>query len=843
MTKHILANVSLVLSVMVLDGVCATGGVRELVWNGGYNGIWDTSGVNWLETGSAAVFTNGDSAVFDLGGNNTITMGEDLDVSDVSLTIRYVFSILYAINDSWSLAGSGRTLGVYGTFKINDAANSPNNAIAAPRVTGPGGFTLERGRFRIGNSANDFTGGVKILGGMFDATFSGAGATTVGSGDITLGSSGFLPSAIFNFNAAAAATAVAGGIHLTGGMNTGKINLVPGAYTLGATFAGIAQVPNSGGTLQIGIPNGATADIGGFASGAMLPPYIVTTAGEYLEKGVAAVAPIANYASHNVFTGTSLAANAGHTAARLTGNLDLGGFTLGLGGASINGGVSVSNGALDLGAGDSYFYVPSGAATVSAALAGTGTLRKFGSGRLELTGGQDYNIVNQEEWVALRPPSDMDYHGILTGSGAYIIRDNTITLKRPGYEINGICVNEGGLIVGGDTQVYNNGTLLIGPRAEGNMYNFNGGTTIIRDGACWTQGPERNLEMAYANNYWIAHNLMLAITGVSPVDGAPTTLDLNGGNIQMGGMQSGDRGSVGNNFITVTDGAVVTNTSIVQLGYDQGGSGNNIIVSKGGQMRTRATYMSLSGSHDNTIAVTGSGSLWDNGNGPFWIAENNDGGTTSHCSLLLDDHARMVNVNGLRIGTRSRADRGGNISNHSVTIANNAELIMTGGNVDIATGNSTGTGREAMYNKLVLADGGNIVVPGGINVGMNDWYSYGNAVVLAGGGAAAASLNITAGNRLDLILGESGMKPLVLTTGNAAFAPGSSIAAFCPDFTKADGIYPVIVCENGVVTGIEPGTYPLETTQSKFAYKLFLSPGAKVLSLGIFTKTTLLTIY
>ncbi|MCL1910154.1 MAG: hypothetical protein FWG05_04370, partial [Kiritimatiellaeota bacterium] len=820
--------------------VSASAGLRELVWNGGANGIWNTVGANWLESGAPAVFINGNGAVFNTGAHTRIDLTENIEVSGIDLTIRNTQTTWQnPFNDTWAMTGAGKTLTLNGVFSITDAVSAPANAIDQTKITGSGEVVLNSGRFRFGNSANDFTGGATVIGGTLDGTLATANASPLGTGAFTLGSAEIAAVATVNLNATEHSTVSGNAVKITGGMNTGKLILNPGDFSIAAGFADLTQAPDSGATLQIGLPANTALDIAGTAAG-MLPPWVVATSGDYLAKTPAGVAPTNDDADLVVFTGAALAANTNALAARVAGNLNLGAFTNTVNGISINNGVTISNGTLDFGAGDAdgnaYVYAPSGASTISARIDGAATLRKFGPGRLQLTGGQDPDIINQEGWITLMPPADMTYNGLLTGSGAYLIRGGTITLPRAEYILNAMHINYGGLVIDNDTRVFHRSGFTLGAHDQGVTQNAGGVSTMtMRGGARWTQGPGQEFNFAVAlGDHWTAHNQSLTISGVSSTTGEPTTLDMNNGVLQIGGHSNGNSNS-NNNRLTVTEGAVITNAASIRMSRDQGGNGGTLTVSDGARVHTRQTLVSNANSHHNNIIVTGAETRWDNGGGVLFIAENNDAGYTGDSSVLVTDNARMHNVGEVRVGNRSRGDRGANISGNSLTVNDGAEFVMTGGNMTIGGGDS---GLHTFNNTLVVAEEGRVSVYGAINVGHPSSGSHDNALVLRGGESAAATLTVQSANRMDLILGSSGLKPLELT-GNANFVSGSSINAECIDKKMTGRIWPVVTSSGGT---INTNDVSFINSQPELSFKLYLSANHKTLSVGIFPMSSLIII-
>ncbi|MCL1909838.1 MAG: hypothetical protein FWG05_02770, partial [Kiritimatiellaeota bacterium] len=313
--------------VTVMSGiVSATTGSCEVFWDNDFgNGIWDTASANWHFGGDApgtAQFAHGNTAIFPINAPATVSLADNTAVSDARLFI--------GNGASFALAGAGKTLTVFGTLSVNDSSYSAANAIDAPKISGPGSFGLCNGRFRLGNSANDYTGITLVGGGTLDAPLAGIGATPLGAGDISLGS--YLPrrsAATLNITAAESpASMTAPALCLQGGMNAG-ILAVDGDAAV--SFGELDY--DDGATLQLALSNGATADVAEIPNGNYLPPFVVTASGDYVRKTASGLVAIDDYSAFpNIFTNTTLAANTAVVAARPDGSLDLGGNTLTLGG-------------------------------------------------------------------------------------------------------------------------------------------------------------------------------------------------------------------------------------------------------------------------------------------------------------------------------------------------------------------------------------------------------------------------------------------------------------------------------------------------------------------------------
>ena len=335
--------------------VSATAGIREVAWNPAANNkTWDTVSSNWRDSGGgAAIFQNGNFARFDIAATaNALTLAEDIETSGIELAIRNTVVDNTTTYGTWSLAGAGKTLALHGDMVVNDFTSSAANFIDAPKITGAGGITLNSGRFRLGNSANDFAGGAAVLSGTLDATAAGADATPLGSGSIVrLGSAEIAAApAALGINASGGATVSLDTLALAGRQNSTALALA-GAGTLDVAIASLARETPAA-TLQIDAAPGSSLAIASLGAG-LLPPWLVAATGGYMQNNGGLVTAISDYAGFDVLAAASLAASTNVAAARVaSGTLALNNHTLGLGGAILGNGAAISGGTLDIGGGE-----------------------------------------------------------------------------------------------------------------------------------------------------------------------------------------------------------------------------------------------------------------------------------------------------------------------------------------------------------------------------------------------------------------------------------------------------------------------------------------------------------
>ncbi|MFM8498004.1 MAG: beta strand repeat-containing protein [Planctomycetia bacterium] len=182
----------------------------SLTWNI-TTGTWDTSATNWLNGSSAAVYTPGDNVTFSGSDGGTIALSGALAPASITISA---------------------PAGTY-TF---------SGATASDKITGVTNIAKSGGGTAVFTSANDFSGGVNITGGIVSIS----GSDQLGNGTVTL-SGGQLT------NTAGSALAVANALTVGGGngtVDTGGQNLtVNGGSTIGGVLTKIGN-----GTLLLASP-------------------------------------------------------------------------------------------------------------------------------------------------------------------------------------------------------------------------------------------------------------------------------------------------------------------------------------------------------------------------------------------------------------------------------------------------------------------------------------------------------------------------------------------------------------------------------------------------------------
>ena len=407
------------------------------------------------------------------------------------------------------------------------------------------------------------------------------------------------------------------------------------------------------------------------------------------------------------------------------------------------------------------------------------------------------------------------------------IRDTVYTVPQGYYLFEELHINSGGLIAGEGTHVIHRGVFKSGPAHGGE--NPPGSKMVLRDGATWTQGEDMPFHFACAldGDYQHAHDHHLLVTGTTPDGKKPTKLDLNYGSFIVGGLRN-DRTTSRNNSVTISDGALLDKTAVF-LAHAQGGDRGSITLSGGARVNAFSTSVAYeSGGSGNTITITGEGTVWDNGNGFFNVGSTRGGTPATRNSVLVKDKAKLLNVGNLSIGSRS-GDNGNYVSGNKLTIAGGGEVLTSWG--DVSVGYCSG-GADMTDNALVLEEGGRLVTKGRISIGASSESSRNNMLSLRGGEISAANLSIHTANNLEVVIGPTGTKPVMIEE-NARFSTGARIIARCDDAEMAGRFHPIIEC-GGKIINIDDVL--LKSPQPEYESKIQLSEDGKTLSLGVFKR-------
>jgi autotransporter family porin len=195
--------------------------------------------------------------------------------------------------------------------------------------------------------------------------------------------------------------------------------------------------------------------------------------------------------------------------------------------------------------------------------------------------------------------------------------------------------------------------------------------------------------------------------------------------IENGGVLYDITGSLGssNNYVLVTDtGSVWSNLSDLYVG--QTGSGNSLVISNGGRVVSgpfNGGYDSVGqnvGSGNNSVLLTGSGSVWIENQSKFAV-----GGGGSGNMLVINQGGLFV------VGGNSYIGGGPGLSssNNSVLVADNSTIWSNSGSLIV--------GPQTTGNSLVVSGGGQVVNTDAEIGGLGETGASGNTVLVSGPGS------------------------------------------------------------------------------------------------------------
>ena len=723
----------------------------EVVWdNASANkNIWDLSSRNWHVQGmgnGSTNFIDGYSARFNAVSATAIVLGEDVRVADLVLNIS-------GNNVYWSLAG-GHELSVSGGISITDSSSGSGvNAIDSVKLSGAGGVTHNVGAFRIGNSGNDFEGGVVVVKDNLDAVLNGAGATPLGTGPVTLGIGPISGAASLTLAAASDADMFIPELRLPSGMAAGKLLLRPGANTLAVSVGSL--VLGVGASLQTDVAAPAQLFIGGLQSG-LLPPWMVSGAngGDYLENAGGEIMAIADYSAFpSIFNGSgaTLAGDASAGAARLAGSNDLGGFTFSAGALILGANnASVNNGTLALAGDDAWVYV-GGAnnASISASIAGPARIRKFGSGRLALNTAAHGAFV-QEGVLSLAQSGVVD--AVFAGpgtleiaAGADIVLDGDSVVGTLSLPDRAKLALGDGVRVEAVDRVYMN---------KDSALTLDAGATLVNGKNAFVIGDANN------NGGTLAVN-------------RGAVLDLNNsGLLQINNYPHDNR--------IFVNGGVVTNAATIGQISGEHGTRNSIAVRDGGRVHAAELRVGHLGTY-GSATIIGSGTEWDNGGGKIVVGYSSGSPNPAYNSMVVSNGAALRNVGAVYVPDNGGG--GGMSFMNTLQISSGAEVESSG---TIYVAHVSG-GNAVLYDNAIIVSDPGTAWRGNhqaLFVGnANEGYACSNAFVVANGASVAGIGEVRVGRHK----AQNAWANAIIVTNGASLSTHGAVSISYPESDRNRG--------------------------------------------------------
>ena len=308
-------------------------------------------------------------------------------------------------------------------------------------------------------------------------------------------------------------------------------------------------------------------------------------------------------------------------------------------------------------------------------------------------------------------------------------------------------------LVTGTGSIWNNtGLLFIGGDGSNNSLTINNGGALTDGGAIIGNGTNsayNTVLLTGVGSSWTTTNL-LYVGG----SGSNNSLTLSGGaTMSTGGFELGDQAGSVNNTATITGtGTTWTYNGGGYVGL--GGSGNSLTISQGGVVNAQSTNgFSMgfnAGSNNNSVVVTGSGSLLENVS-VLTVGQSGTGNTLSITSGGSVTDARAI------IGGTTGGIGNSVLVNGAGSTWNNSALLIVGqgdsrNSVTISNGATVTTGtvgpdssfigyNTTANNNTVTVDGGTFTNVGQLTIGN---YGNSNSLVITNGGVVSNSNGLIA---------------------------------------------------------------------------------------------------
>ena len=304
------------------------------------------------------------------------------------------------------------------------------------------------------------------------------------------------------------------------------------------------------------------------------------------------------------------------------------------------------------------------------------------------------------------------------------------------------------------------------------------------------------------SGFGVTNGGQLYTTGAAQIGNARSNSTLTvggGGSIWNAGSQAltvGTGTATGNvlriDGQAVAGGAVVTNTSTLDVGKNSGANGNELQVVAGGRLFTSGATVVGTSSTGNTVRVEGAGSLWNASATAITIGS---GAGAQSNRLVIDGNG----ISGGAVVSNINAFKVGNVASANATVITNGGFLHVGAG-DLVIGNA------GFSNTLVVVGGAGAVsmIEAGSQIIRVGYVNGSNNTVLVDGRGVEGGAVITNGGVL--VFGDGSLTPalqnrLIVTNGGVLYIGGARIGSAVNSLANS---YPahenqLIVAEGGRV--------------------------------------------
>ncbi len=360
-------------------------------------------------------------------------------------------------------------------------------------------------------------------------------------------------------------------------------------------------------------------------------------------------------------------------------------------------------------------------------------------------------------------------YALVTGAGSVWSNSASLSIGSTG-SFNQLSIGEAGRVINGsayigyDGTAGNNSVLVTG---AGSVWSNKGSVYVGYSGSSNSLTIASGGQVVGTNDSYVGYTNRAANNSVLVTD--PGSVWSNNGDVYVGyngignsltiahggqiisiansgpvfnpvGLEIGYKSTASNNSVLVTGAGSVWSNNHVIVGYD--GNSNRLTIANGGQVWETGDAGEIGQySDNNSVWVTGTGSVWNISGNNVWVGDwgNNNSLTIANGGLVSD-------ISGLIGGSYG-------FSNNSVLVTGAGSLWTNSHYVYV--------GADGPFNELTVNNGGQVIMDRFLTVG-DTAIGYGNRLTIASGGAVTAT---------NIIIGHGG------ATGNVATVSGGFLNA------------------------------------------------------------------